>query len=143
MAALDRERIASHLAALDEAVRGLERHAGVTADQLARDLDLRWAVSHGLQLAIQNVLHVSAHVATVLGSVPERYRDSVEALGRLGVIDRDFAAAIADTAGLRNVLVHGYLALDLQRVAESLRRLDDFRSFAAQLTEFLRANPHL
>jgi uncharacterized protein YutE (UPF0331/DUF86 family) len=41
------------------------------------------------------------------------------------------AARLADAAGMRNVLVHGYLDIDDEAVWGALEHLDDLREFAA------------
>lgn len=54
------------------------------------------------------------------------------------MIDREFARSFRDVAGFRNVLVHGYLDVDLEIVGALLREhLDDFESFAVQVEAFL------
>ncbi|MCL4515103.1 MAG: DUF86 domain-containing protein [Firmicutes bacterium] len=48
---------------------------------------------------------------------------------------------VAGMAGFRNVLVHQYLQVDLKEVYQILQSgLDDFRSFAGYITDFLASN---
>jgi uncharacterized protein YutE (UPF0331/DUF86 family) len=140
---IDRARVAAHLDALEDALRGLHGRGDVTPERLSKDRDLRWLIAHGLQLAIQNVLDIATHLCTALGVVPEHYRDAAAGLGDLGVLEPGLAQRIVGMAGLRNVLVHGYLALDLQRLAQAVEQLEDFAAFEAAVTAFLDANPEL
>ena len=50
---------------------------------------------------------------------------------------------IASMAGFRNILVHGYVALNLVLVVGALRQLDDFTAFALAVATFLDANPEI
>lgn len=62
--------------------------------------------------------------------VIRRHLHAIEA--ELGVLPADFAARFRAIAGFRNVLVHGYLAVDLQVVEGVLRdHLPDFQQFVA------------
>ena len=141
---LDRDSILSHIDHLRRAVTELRRRAPITPDALAASTELLWFVAYGLQLAIQNVIDVATQMVAVLsGEAPDDYRSAIEGLGRLHVLDPDFANRIAPMAGLRNVLVHGYLRLDAERLAAALTELDDLATFAAAVTTFLKANPKL
>jgi uncharacterized protein YutE (UPF0331/DUF86 family) len=120
-----------HLIALDEAVRHLRRHAGRPLAALLTDTDEGWAVERGLQFCAQNVLDVATHLAASAGRDAPDYASAVDVLGELGTLPAAFAARFGGVAGLRNVLVHGYLGVDVARAHEVLNtRLDDFAEFA-------------
>ena len=135
---IDRRVVQRHLRALREAVAVLRRHVGVSVERLTDDADERWAVERGLQLSAQNALDVATHiVASSGGDVPD-YTSAIDALGRIGVVPRDFAASFRDLAGFRNVLVHGYLEVDLNTVHQVLEgRLDDLVEFADLVEQYL------
>jgi hypothetical protein len=46
-------------------------------------------------------------------------------------LDAELAERLGDAAGMRNILVHGYLDVDDEAVWGALARLDDLRQFAA------------
>ncbi len=100
---------------------------------------LRWVVLHGLQTCIQIVLDVSTHLLTATsGGTPRDYRGTIVGLGASGVITPALAAKMAPMAGLRNVLVHGYAAVDLQIVARvPHERLGEFTEFARTVVAYL------
>lgn len=120
-----------HLLALDAAVRNLQRHAGRPLEDLEDDLDEQWIVLHGLQVCAQNVLDVATHLCASAGQDSDDYTAAIDGLARLGILPRDFATGFRAIAGFRNVVVHGYLEVDLETVHAVLNgRLDDFRAFA-------------
>ena len=145
MGTLDRERVDAHLRSLEDTVAVLRTVQGWQARDLADEATRLWTVAHGMQIAIQNVVDIAAHLSAALatGEVPESYHDAILALGRLGLLDPSFAERIAPMAGLRNILVHGYLRLDVDRLVTALRSLDDFGAFASAVEAFLAANPGL
>jgi uncharacterized protein YutE (UPF0331/DUF86 family) len=127
----DRAVVQRHLAALDAAVRHLRRHAGKPLAALAGDADTSWAVERGLQLCAQNALDIATHLAASAGRDVPDYVSAIDALQEMGVLPTEFAGRFRAVAGFRNVLVHGYLAVDPSRVHAVLNdRLEDFAEFA-------------
>lgn len=134
----DAALIRRHLLDLDEVLQVLRRHQGVTAEELRGDRERLWIVEHGLQLAAQNVLDVATHLAASAGRETPDYAAAIERLGDLGILPPEFAASLRGLAGFRNVLVHGYLDVDLDEVVALLgTRLDDFVAFARHVESHL------
>jgi uncharacterized protein YutE (UPF0331/DUF86 family) len=104
-----------------------------------KNVERQHAVKHSLLLAIQMVLDISSHVISAAGAgVPTEYREMPLTLGRLGILPQDLAERLADAAGFRNLLVHGYKDIILERVYESLHEdLGDFDQFAQHIYNFL------
>jgi len=128
---VDREVVRRHLMALDRALETLGRHRGATAADLAGDRELLWMVERGLQLCAQNALDIATHLVAAAGHDVPDYASAIDRLGELGVLPVALATRFRTIAGFRNVLVHGYLDVDLEIVAEALHtRLDDFIEFA-------------
>jgi uncharacterized protein YutE (UPF0331/DUF86 family) len=76
---------------------------------------------------------INTHVVTVeVGESPADVRRSFDAVADLGVIDRDLAERLAPSAGLRNVLVHAYVDLDLARLVAAVPLASE------QYTEYVR-----
>lgn len=135
----DPEVVRRHLGALREALANLRRHSGRTAQELGADADLRWAVERGLQLCVQNALDVATHLAAAAGLDAPDYASAIDRLAELSVISRAFAARLRPMAGFRNVLVHGYLRVDLGVVQRVLAEgLDDLERFAESVETYIR-----
>lgn len=74
----------------------------------------RLAVERILTQSVEIVVDVSTHVVvTQTGRAPGTYRDAVVSAAGLGVLDESAGADLARAVGLRNILVHEYLAVDL------------------------------
>lgn len=135
---LDPTTARRRLAALDVATTQLERHRGLPREALARDLDLQWAVLHGLQLCAQASVDLATQISAAAGRDVPDYASAVDALADLGVLPTDFARTFRGIAGFRNVVVHEYLDVDLGIVARVLATgLDDFRTFARHAREWV------
>jgi uncharacterized protein YutE (UPF0331/DUF86 family) len=135
---LDAAMMRRHLLALDAALQNLRRHVGKPLDALSLNTDEAWAVERGLQVCAQNALDIATHIAASAGRDAPDYAAAIDALEALGVLPKDFAKSFRAVAGFRNVLVHGYLDVDLARVHELLNtRLSDFAEFAKHVSAFL------
>lgn len=138
---VDEAAIRRHLLALDEATQVLRRHRGDSVERLRQDVENQWVVAHGLQLCAQNALDISTHVAAGTGRDVPDYASALDVLGQLGVLPPDFVSRFRGVAGFRNVVVHGYLDLDLRTLHTLLNeRLDDFAEFARLVTQWLESN---
>jgi uncharacterized protein YutE (UPF0331/DUF86 family) len=119
-------------------VQRLRRHAGPPLAALIADPDTLWAVERGLQLCAQNALDIATHLTASAGRDAPDYASAVDRLGELGVLPDAFARRFRGVAGFRNVLVHGYLGVDPERVHALLNSgLDDFLAFAQHVESYL------
>lgn len=136
---IHREVIDRHLKDLERMVAALQRHQDKSLDELCADQLVSLAVEHALQRAIQNLLDISMHLLSGSGINDwDDYRGAILKLGETGVLPPAFAEQICGMAGLRNILVHGYLEIDIEKVWDILHhRLDDFRTFARHVVEYL------
>jgi len=134
----DTELVRRHLAALDTALAQLRRHTGHPLAVLTSSLDERWAVERGLLVCAQNCIDMATHLAASAGHNLPDYTSAIDALVPMGVLDPDFATRFRAVAGFRNLLVHGYMEVDLSRLHHLLNdRLEDFAVFAARVRSAL------
>jgi len=135
---LDRTVVRRHLLALDQALQTLRQHQGRSVEALRSSREERWVVERGLQLCIQNVLDVATHVAASEGRDVPDYATAIDLLAEFEILPADFAARFRAVAGLRNVIVHGYLDVDPAIVHRLLNeRLEDFAEFARSIGRHL------
>lgn len=110
-----------HLRALRPRVTGRE--------QLERDLSLHNDVLFSLLTVCQLVIDIAGDLSARRGDRFEDYTQAVRNLTR----DPRFPAAVVRELerlpGFRNVLIHEYVALDLDRVVEAMDRLEPVEDF--------------
>jgi len=112
-----------HLAALRPRVGGPE--------VLERDMSLRNDVLFSLLSVCQLVIDIAAEISARRADRFEDYVGAVRNLARDPRFSPDLVRALERLPGFRNVLVHEYVALDLDRVVEALDSLEPVRRFAA------------
>lgn len=107
----DQELLAKKLAFIETCVRELESLA--RPDRVETDIRERRFVEHTLQIAIQAALDIASHVVSDerLGE-PRTNRELFDLLAAAGWLSPDLAATMRRMVGFRNVVVHGYTAVD-------------------------------
>lgn len=135
---IDAEVVRERLRALQSYVDELRRLGPVSMPELERNVERRWAVLHGLQLAIECVQDVAVHIAATEGlGAPTNHTDAIDLLGEGGILDETLHRSVRRMPGFRNVIVHEYLAVDLDRVLEAWDRLGDFEAFVDAVSVLL------
>ncbi|MFO7694010.1 MAG: DUF86 domain-containing protein [Vicinamibacterales bacterium] len=134
----DRPLVEKRLAIIDTSLAELRRLAHI--DRIDVDIRERRFVERTLQVAIQAALDVASHIVSDrrLGE-PATNRDSFLLLERDGWVLSELRGPLADMAGFRNVLVHGYDEVDLAIVRDVVtNHLDDLALFAEGIRRRLR-----
>jgi len=139
------EVVLQHLRSLQDYALKLRAYVALSEEELVTNTTTYWAVQRGLQVAIQHITSVGAHLLAGLGiGTPAEYRDIILDLGRHGIIPLDFAQRISGMAGFRNVLVHQYLEIDEGEVYRNLQLgPDDFEAFVDHVLVFLQREGYL
>lgn len=136
---VDRQVIEAHLQNMEEALANLGRYRNLSLEEFRKDLSLVWIVEKGLEILIQNLLDIGAHIlASEIKTDWDDYREIILKLGHHGIIPMDFSERIQGMAGLRNILIHEYLRVDVPKLYEYLKnRLGDFTDYMSYIQEYL------
>jgi uncharacterized protein YutE (UPF0331/DUF86 family) len=110
-----------------------------TIEELKKDHTLQGAVLHYLQLAIECVIDIGELLISELKlRKPEEAREVIKILAENKIIPDDFAERFAAVAGFRNILVHEYTDVDLNKVYAHLQKdLQDFDFYAKCITQYI------
>ncbi len=140
---VDRDAVARRLLILDESLRHIRERPPGDARSLASAPERRAALERWLQVAIEACIDVAYHVIADRGwTPPDTAREAFAALAAHGLLDADLAARLGLAAGLRNVLVHDYVSVDLERLVQALRNgLADLSAFGAAAARWLEETP--
>lgn len=101
------------------------------------------ATKHRVQTAIEAVINISEHIVAGLKlGKPEYAKELFPILAKEDIISNELAKKLSQAVGLRNVLVHLYLEVNLEILAEAATTdLNDLREFAKQINDFLNKQP--
>jgi uncharacterized protein YutE (UPF0331/DUF86 family) len=133
------EALRERLLKLEEVISRLEEIGRI--DRAALRLNFRdaWIAERGLQLGAEVIFDIGNHILSAhLGVSPTDYEDIVVQLAAHGVIDERLRSRLKGLGGFRNILVHGYLRVDADRVADFLAKApSDFSDFAREIRRWL------
>jgi uncharacterized protein YutE (UPF0331/DUF86 family) len=124
---------------LESYVQDLRGYRARTREEVCNDMSLTWAIEHGLQLSIQCIIDVCHYlVADLMLGVPATSQEAIKLLSDAGIFPATFAHTLVQMARFRNLLVHVYAQIDIERVYDHLQNhLDDFGQFAQHVLQFL------
>lgn len=127
--------VSARLAVMHDLLGYLAGLPTLDGDALRRELGLRLAVERALCQLVDQAVDINAHIATrALGRPPQTQRESFEMAVRAGYLTEQLGTALAPSVGLRNVLVHDYVAADLEIVAAAVPVAErDYRSYVSAI----------
>jgi uncharacterized protein YutE (UPF0331/DUF86 family) len=99
-------------------------------EQLLRDLSLHNDVLFSLLTLCQLVIDIAGELSARKGLRFEDYTEAVRNLAAYDELPDALVRELARLPGFRNVVVHDYVALDMERVVEALDRLQPVEDFA-------------
>ena len=129
----DADLVRKRLAFIETCLRELAELSD--SRRIEHDVRERRFVEHTLQIAIQAALDVASHIVASdrLGE-PTTNQSLFQILERAGWVSPRLASELRGMAGFRNVLVHGYVAVDPAIVRDVLeRRLGNIEAFVQSI----------
>jgi uncharacterized protein YutE (UPF0331/DUF86 family) len=137
---MDYKIITPKLEKLQEYVTYLKGYQGHRLEDIKKDHTLQGAILHYLQLAIECVLDIGEILISGLKlKKPEQAREVLIILAENDIIPKDFAKSFSPIAGLRNILVHEYVDVDMDKVYGYLKnKLVDFDLYARKIAQYIK-----
>ena len=137
---IDKEVVMKKLQELNRCLKELENLKNISLKDLTLSLGKQWTVCHGLQLSIQILIDIGNHILASIGENQiEDYADIIDRLGEKNILPSEFAQSIRGMVGLRNILIHEYAKIDLDKIYEiSQKRLEDFYNFIEYINQFIK-----
>jgi uncharacterized protein YutE (UPF0331/DUF86 family) len=118
---LDHAVVVSKLRTMRRLLDELDRLGPVDVGRFAQEFAVQLAVERIVSQLVDLAASINAHVVAVLtAEPPATVRQSFAAASAAGLIDHDLAEQLAPSAGLRNVLVHAYVDLDVARLVAAV-----------------------
>lgn len=136
---VNRETITERLRAIEENIVLLEELKSIPFDKFRDDPKTSKCVERCLEVSIQCILDICHHI--IVDNNWPRPKDNKEAIltiSQKGIIPSEFADRILPMAGLRNILAHEYLKVDLDKLYKHLQNLDDFHAFQKHILAYIK-----
>jgi len=134
-----KDEILAKLEMLKGYVEILRGYRSRTLEEVKADPTLRGAIERYLQVALECTFDVGEMMISLGGfRKPGTYKEVIEVLGEKGVLSEEFVERFAPAAGFRNILVHMYAEVDVEKVHKFLQEnLEDFNDFTKQIAKHL------
>jgi uncharacterized protein YutE (UPF0331/DUF86 family) len=136
---LDWRSLRAKLHKINELRADLHGLGAVDLRRLTEDRLVGLAVERVLTVIVDLAVSINSHVCAVeLGYVADTYADSFPLAAKAGLIDKDLAERLQPSAGLRNVIIHEYIKIDYQRVADAIpMAIEQYGRYVEQVARWL------
>lgn len=113
-------------------------------ESVRADFDRLAALKYLFVTAIEGCIDAAQHLCASEGwGRPTSNSEAVLELGRRGVLDPERAASVARAVGFRNVLVHGYIDVEDDRVVAALDRVGDLAAYVSRVAAWVAEQERL
>jgi len=136
---VDQNIVQIRLQKIRESVARLRKLAAMNEDEFCQDDDAGTLAERHLQIAIQGVIDIGHHlIADMDLGLPQDYKDVFRILAKHNIVFPHLGKKLESMAGMRNILVHDYLQVDIHRVHAALKNdLGDFDEFIAAILKLI------
>lgn len=133
------EEINFKLEQLGEHVSILREYQSYEIEEIRNDRTLKGAVERYMEVSLLYVIDICEMIiSSERLKRPDTYREAVLILGQHNILPMTFAEKLAPAAGFRNVLVHMYTDIDLEKLYSHLQNdIDDLELFAEYIAKYL------
>lgn len=108
-------------------------------DDLEKDPDSEALAERFFQIALEVVLDIGRMIISMENLPRPQENDEIfKILAKANIITDDFAKRAFGMGRFRNILVHGYMIIDVKRVYENLQKLDLFEEYLKFIVEYLK-----
>lgn len=122
---------------LEENYTQLEKFKeSVSLNDVLQNKTDEWALRYGLFESIQIIIDISCHLVSKynLGN-PKTYIDCIDLLVQNNYLDSKLGEKLNGMIGLRNILIHEYVKIDLDKLYQLLNSINDFKEFAVSVKD--------
>jgi uncharacterized protein YutE (UPF0331/DUF86 family) len=100
-------------------------------DDIKNDKVDEWGLRYGLFESIQIIIDLACSIVSEKNlGIPKNYSDCISLLNKNNYLDKGLSSRILSMIGLRNLLVHEYGIIDVEKLYEYLDHLQDIKDFA-------------
>jgi len=109
-----------------------------TLEDMKKNKFDEWALRYGLFESIQIIIDLSCHLSAKYNlGVSRTYVECIERLERFEYIDTGLAKSLIASIGLRNMLIHEYVKINIERLYGYLELIEDFSNYVKAISEYI------
>ena len=121
-----RKTIEKKISIMQEYMGDLQSYVVLSDESIVNNKDKLYSMERVFQLLVDEAVDINALLAYNLGgNIPDTLRSSFFEIVPLGIIDRQFAEKISESAKIRNQMTHDYDKLTKQEVINAIKKFYD------------------
>ncbi len=131
IATIDYDIVAARIAKIRKMLTYLKEVPTTTKEEYEKDMRQQLITERSLQITAQAILDIGNHIIAHFGwGKPESYREIISILIANEIVSEEHKSQLEGLAGLRNILVHGYLAINpnilYEDVVNGIKTIEEF-----------------
>jgi uncharacterized protein YutE (UPF0331/DUF86 family) len=128
---VDSDIILAKASAVEKHLRRIEEKSQIPLPEFLNNSDLQDVILFNIQMAVQNCIDIAAHLASSEGfGVPGSNNELFYTLEEHAIINPQLTERLVKAVGFRNLIVHEYARLELDRVFHIARKeIHDLHDF--------------
>ena len=131
--------IRKRLERLELSISRLKSKQDIPFEEFLKNWEIQDAILREFQIAIETMIDIANHIIAEQGwKSPDSYQDAIAILVERKVIPKIYGKKFSQMVSFRNVIVHEYLHIDLKKVYDNLKRVNDFNEFILLIVNFLK-----
>ena len=140
---IDNELIIAKASRIDHYIHIVRQKIGGRLASFLASRDCQQLVVFIFQLAVQNCVDIAAHIVSEKGyGVPGSVNELFYMLEEKGHLSREMTEKMVAAVGFRNLIVHEYGRIDLERMYEiASKDIEDLREYLKELFEAFHIVP--
>lgn len=118
----------------------LEDYKNLTFEEVAKDYAVHKVVERIIEIVVNEAIDINQHLIVELGKgkLPFDYKESFLLLADLKVLPLNFVQKVANSVGLRNILVHQYRQIDEKKFYASIKKcLVEYTQYCGYILKYL------
>ncbi|MFH1782752.1 MAG: DUF86 domain-containing protein [Candidatus Omnitrophota bacterium] len=137
---VNQDIVKAKISNIESNLQRLEEKQSITPEQFKESADLQDIILHNLQLSIQGCIDIASHIISDEGwPVPDTLAGLFDILMRHKIIPGELNIRLKRMAGFRNIIIHEYEAIDLDRVHHILQKdIKDIYLFLKQICMYAK-----
>jgi len=138
---VDKKLIREKVRMIQSDLLHLEGYRNLSFDEVAKDYVAHKVVERIIEVIINEAIDINQHLIVELGkgNLPSDYRESFLFLADLKILPGKFTQKIAQSVGLRNILVHQYRKLDEEIFYRSIKDCSiQYTRYCRYLLQYLK-----
>lgn len=140
---LDKNFIKNNIAGISQLLIELEKFRGYTIQEAVSDYRIYSSLRYTYMELVERAADINSHLIKESGAidteVPDEYRESFLILAKIKMIPMKLAMKLAESAGMRSIIVHEYADVDDKILYNTIgEALDQYQNYCEYILKFIK-----